>query len=414
MGIHDDGNVIGISEEDIQESLEFLNKQIYESCSPPIIPQIYTLIHKGKHLLIIEVSGGMNKPYFISKKGMDNGTYVRIGRSTMKASPEMLQELQWQSRGLSYDTLPCYPSSLEDLDSERLAVFLKYFETDDQKQSERILRSHSLLVQEHGKNYLTHAASLLFGVAPQSYHPEAFIIATRFKGTEGREALDARDFMGSLTSQIQSALSFIIGHIGVRYSIKGSQREEWPTIPEIAIREAVTNAVVHRNYHMPSPIKIAVYENRVEIFSPGGFPLPISERDFPMGISHIRNTLIAKIMRQMGYVEKLGSGLMTIVDSCLREGLVRPAIIDGGSFTKVILYKTEGDSPIVKTDLDKVSNEILQQIEIHEERSAREIIQVLGMAKTTVIRKLNLLCDLGLIQKTGKARSVRYHHHRNH
>ena len=411
IGIRDDGQVLGVSEDEIQSHLEFLNKQIFDSCSPPIIPQVYSSIMDGHHVLIIEVSSGMNKPYFISNKGMNDGTYVRIGRSTMKATPELIQELQWQSRGLSYDSLPCYSSLLDELDPKSLMEFAKGFNIKTAECDKTFLRSHGLVIQEHGRDYLSHAASLLFGIAPQQHHPEAFIIATCFKGSEGRESLDSRDFMGSLASQIQSTISFILSHIGVRYTIREAKRDERPTIPEIAIREAVINAVVHRNYHIPSPIKVAIYENRVEIFNPGGFPAPIAEHDFKMGISHIRNIVIARVMRHMGYVEKLGSGLMTIVDSCLKEGLMHPSVVDGGSYTKVILYKGFLGKAAPSAKLDDEMDQILNLIIKEGDVATRDVVDSLRMSKTTVIRKLNQLCELGLIEKRGKARSVRYRSH---
>ena len=102
-------------------------------------------------------------------------------------------------------------------------------------------------------------------------------------------------------------------------------------------REALLNAIVHRNYHIKAPIKIAIYENRVEIFSPGQFPGPLDPKNLKTGITYLRNPAICKILRESGYVEKLGSGLITIFESYEKRNLEDPIVIEGENYIKCIL-----------------------------------------------------------------------------
>jgi ATP-dependent DNA helicase RecG len=131
------------------------------------------------------------------------------------------------------------------------------------------------LVEEHGHRYPSTAGLLLFGKAPQKFLPEAFIICTHFQGTSGRNALASQDCTGSLLNQVETALHFVKSRLTTRFDIEGTQRTQSLEIPEIALREIIINAIVHRDYQLAGPIKIAIYDHQVEIFSPGNFPGPL-------------------------------------------------------------------------------------------------------------------------------------------
>ena len=124
IGVDVERNIVGVPENEIQSVMEYLDKSIFESCAPPIIPTIYSQRTGDKFLLIIEVSTGMTKPYFKKSEGIDKGTYIRLGRSTVKATPEMIEDLKWQSRSSSYDMMPVYQSSEKDLDDNKISDFL--------------------------------------------------------------------------------------------------------------------------------------------------------------------------------------------------------------------------------------------------------------------------------------------------
>jgi len=176
-----------------------LDKAICEASHPAIIPRIYAQRFGERSVLTIEVSAGMSKPYFRKSEGMDRGTYIRIGRNTMRATPEMIEELQWQSRGIDFETLPQYRSSKEDLD---LAAFQLFLDTRKNhahtEANDSMLRAYHLLVSEHAKLVPTHAGLLLFGKHPQQFLPEAMIICSHFEGITGRNTIATVDCEGTL------------------------------------------------------------------------------------------------------------------------------------------------------------------------------------------------------------------------
>ena len=409
IGIKDDSTIVGLTEEEASDAMEYLHKMIYESSSPPIIARMHLQKIAGKHILIIEVSPGMNKPYFIKSEGLTKGTYIRVGRSTVRATPDIIEELTWSTKGRAYDAMPVYGAQIDALDRKKIQEFLKIRKGAAKVPTDldKALRSYQLITDEHTRTYPTVAGVLLFGKDPQMFYSEAFIIASRFAGIEGREALATRDCSGTLMEQYADAYHFIVSQLNRTFVIKGPKRIEQLEIPEVAIREAVLNAVVHRNYAIKGPSKIAIYDNRVEIFSPGDFPGPLTVDNLLMGLTYIRNPAISKVFREAGYVEKLGSGIPTIFESYRKKGLRPPEIIEGPDYVKYILPRPRpGDIPV------KVKNDALEKIlhlfESAVELSSGPIAAALNIPRNTIVRKLNQLIEKNLIKKIGEGSKTRY------
>ena len=310
-------------EDEEHRVMEYLHKTIYESSCPPIMPLIYAQRIADKSLLIIEVSLGMNKPYWRKSEGLDKGVYIRLGRSTVRATADMIEELKWQMRGKSYDSMPVYHAKEEDLDKVKILDFLNRRKkvAPVEKISQDILLSYDFIVQEHSTIYPTVGGMLLFGKDPQKYLAESFIVCTHFAGTSGREVVATKDATGVLFEQFDTAYNFIVSRLNSSFTIQGPKRDEQLEIPPVAIREVLLNAIVHRNYHIQGPVKIAIYDNRIEVFSPGVFPGPLDTNNLMKGITYIRNAVICKAFREAGYIEKLGSGFIELFESYEEEGL---------------------------------------------------------------------------------------------
>lgn len=299
IGVSDSGAILGIPLEDAANAIESLSKMIYDSSTPPILPLVYTQNIHDKTLLVIEVSSGTNKPYYRKSEGLENGTYIRLGPLTLRATADLIEELKWQARGKSYDMMPVYGSSEQDLDHEKIKEFISSRKTDRRaKISHELLKSYYLIAQEHAHLYATTAGILLFGKQPQHFFTEAMIMCTHFKGIEGREALASIDCNGTLFEQFETAYDFVLSRLTKSFIIEGARRKETLEIPEEAIREALLNLIVHRNYHQKSPSKIAIYQNRIEFFSPGTFFGPLNTQNLKLGLSFIRNAAICKAFRK--------------------------------------------------------------------------------------------------------------------
>lgn len=403
LGISDDGSIIGLPEEDALKLLDTLHRAIFEACAPPVIPKIYLQNIDDKILCVIDVSEGMNKPYYRFSEGLDKGVYIRIGNTTMRATTDMIEELKWQSRGLSYDSMPVYQATLDDLDLEKVHAFLK---TRKQQApvilSNDILKYYKIITEEHAREYPTVSGILMFAKNVEHWFPEAMIICSHFMGTSGRDAISSIDCHGTLFEQFNKAYNFIITNLNKSFVIEDVKRMEKLELPEIAIREILLNAIIHRNYHIRAPIKIAIYDNRVEIFSPGSFPTPFE--NILLGLTDIRNMAICKIFREAQYIEKLGSGFITVFQKYKEWDLAEPNIINGENYVKCILPRKNYAVP----EKFESYNEIINLFNQYDGISVSEVIEKLKIPRSTASRKLSELVNREFLTKQGHGKTTRY------
>ena len=205
---------------------------------------------------------------------------------------------------------------------------------------------------------------LLFGKSPQQFLSEAYILCCYFSDFKDREAIASRTCKGTLFEQFNESFEFIMERMNKSFKIENRKRQEHWEIPPIAIREVLMNAILHRNYHINAPIKISIYSDRIEFFSPGGLPGPIDTAALESGITYVRNTSIAKILWEARYIEKMGSGFITLFKSYRKEGLLPPEVLEGTNFVKCILPRMHSDSLPENIEgqilrLFKTSNEII-------------------------------------------------------
>lgn len=401
VGVRDDGEVMGL-DKDPQDLIELLSQLIYDSCSPTLMPRFYVENYGTKSVLVLEVSAGSNKPYRL--KAVDQGIYIRVGNTTLKATQDIIEELQLQTLGKSYDEMPCYAAKETHLNKQEILEILKQKRIPNAKSiPQNLFKSMKLLHEDHGKLYPTNGAVLLFCKDMQDVFSESNTICSVFSGSKGRDILETRDFNGSLFTQLESCYEFILQHISQKISIKSLKQNVEYRIPPVAIREALINAYVHRNYHIPSPIKIAVYEDRLEIFSPGEFIGPLDPEKIELGVSYIRNKVLARWFRENGLMEKLGSGLTTIFDEYEEAGLMKPTINEVSRNVKIIL-------PMTKTIGSSDEEAIVQYIRKNGPLGITEIHESLPhLSRATVGRKLKLLVNEGSILTRGNARGVKYY-----
>lgn len=406
IGVDDSGEILGIDEAEATETMSSLQQAIYQSCTPPILPSVYTQRIGDKLLLIVEVSMGMNKPYFITREGLLQGVYMRVGAHTQKASAELTHELQWQAKNHSLDELPVYLARVEDLDQERINHFFAHRSLNLMESEQKAsLLHYKVLTEEHKQIYPSIAGVLLFGMQPQNFLSESFIICSHFKGVMGREVLATRDCTGNLFQQLNDALDFIRSRLNKSFIIRSTQREETLEVPEIALREIVVNAIVHRNYQIPGPTKIAIYDDRVEVFSPGAFPGPLQVDQLELGMTYIRNRVIARVFRESGLVEKLGSGFISLFSSYREYGLPTPRVINGDDFVKCILPRADLIEISPHTD---TKNSWMRLFDSVESINIQDVMKYCHVSRSMAGRMLKLLVETGVLVQIGKGPSTRY------
>jgi len=404
IGVNDHGDILGIPELEAHQAMEWIEKLVFDASVPPILPLVYQQWIDNKVLLIMEVSAGSNRPYYQKSLGLDKGTFVRLGRSTMQANADLIEELKWQARGITYDQLPMYHANIEHLDHSKIQEFIKRRRNGVKVLlNDELLRSYEILTKEHHSLYPTVAGTLLFGKNPQQFLTEAYVLCTHFSGIEGREAISSRAMNGTLFEQYDAAYDFIIERLNKSFHIVGKKREEKLEMPAVAVREVLMNAILHRNYHISSPIKVAIYNDRIEIFSPGSFPGPVDPENLESGITYVRNHAIAKILWECAYIEKMGSGFITLFKSYRKYGLQPPKIFEGTNFVKAILPR---EKAIISHEKDE--EVILSLFHVGSEISRSDIVERLQIPKTTAGRLLNKMTDEGKLLRQGKGRGTTY------
>ncbi|MBI3900806.1 MAG: DeoR family transcriptional regulator, partial [Chlamydiia bacterium] len=221
----------------------------------------------------------------------------------------------------------------------------------------------------------------------------------------GREAIASIDCEGTLLNQFQQAHHFVLSRLSKSFSITGIVRDEKLEIPEVALREALLNLLIHRNYHIKAPSKIAIYDDRIELFSPGDFSGPIEQDQLLQGLTYLRNPAICKIFRELGLVEKMGTGFISIFKSYEAWGLDKPQIIEGANFVKCILPR--GSSQFTETKA-QTEEGILALFYSQHEITTQDVINKFSISRATAQRWLNSLIEQELIERIGRTRNLRY------
>lgn len=292
LGVGDDGKVYGFSGD-----LDSLARSIRHNLG--INPSIKVEDIDGKKIVIIEVP---QSPVPVSFRGR---YYRRVGAQTVEMGWDDLRRFFLQKSGATWDSLPS-PATLEDLDEETIRKFVRMARNrlpyiNENEDVESILDKLGLL--EDGK--ITNAALLLFGKEPQKYYIQAKVGIGRFK--DPVTIIDDKDIGGTLFTQVEEAMKIIMSHIGVRYEFEGGlRRKEIWDYPLDALREAIINTLIHRDYTDPSNVQIKIFDDFIWIWNPGKLPEGISLEDLKkeMHPSKLRNPKIAQVFYYAGLVER--------------------------------------------------------------------------------------------------------------
>ncbi|OHW61567.1 divergent AAA domain protein [Andreesenia angusta] len=362
IGVSDKREIIGIDKNldifDIQDKVASI---IYDNCYPTIIPEIYTSNIDGKIIMVIEVFRGNLIPYFMKKYGENEGVYIRVGATNRKASFENILDLERQSRRISFDEEINYDEDFGDMD---ITPVEKRFRDMGKTLDLEKLKNLKLIKVENGRVYATNGLSIILGT-----FENCMVKCSRFKGTSMDVFLDKKEYIGDLFSQIDKIEGFIKSHIKLKSEIKGLQRKDILEIPIEAIREAIVNAIVHRDYaNKGRDVKVGIYDDILNIVSPGGFPSTITEEDIISGRSEVRNKVIARVFKELNYIEQWGSGINRIKSSCIKHGLKEPLIKETGDFVSVEIYRElPGSADKVPGSADKVPGSADKNIDLSDQ-----------------------------------------------
>ena len=325
IGVEDKTQKIkGLSDQECSEYTDKIINIIFDLCSPLIRPEIYRYSVDGKGILVVDIFPGGNLPYYLRKEGKGNGVYVRIGSHNKKAGIEQIQELERKSRNISFDEIEDIDAEITDLDLEKLKV--DFYNYTDKKLTENDLINLKILKKNGNAEIPTVGGYLLAGKNPDKYFQSA-VKCARFKGTTTDIFIDQKEFRGPLYEQVENTVKFLMTHIELSGQLEGIQRVDKYAIPIKALREAVVNAIIHRDYSISgADIKVAVFDDIVEITSPGTMPGALAIDDIGNGRSEIRNKVIARFFNEINFIEQWGTGFKKIFGWCKDASLDTPKL----------------------------------------------------------------------------------------
>lgn len=385
IGVRDDGTITGAPAHDTE--IQRLGNLI--SSRLGINPSIEVQTYAGKPVIAIRVAPVRGVVGY-------NGRYLRrVGSTNRDFTPEELARRFLEQTGRSWDSLPS-EWSLQEVDYERLRWFaqqaherLPYADPTDAK---RLLRNLELLEGDR----LTNAGVLLFGKRPQRYFPQAQLRIGIFRSPI--DILDSHDFTGTVSE----------------LSLEGLQRRDIWDYPLDALREAVINALIHRDYTSMMDIQIRIYDDHLEITNAGGLPPELTpESLYGPHASLPRNPLLARAFYYAGYIERWGTGTTRIVELCREQALPAPEFRTTPHMMQVIFFK----DPYIPEHLRQLGlNErqikAVQYVKKRGSITNREYQSTTGVSKATATRELEALTHLGILVKVGsRGRGTKYRLH---
>jgi len=413
VGVSDGGGVFGV---DIgKNTVEELANYIKRNTDPQIFPSVKTVERGGKNIVIVEVEESAEKPVFFK-----NHCYKRVGKTNQRISSSELRKLAKESGGRVYwDELVCEDAGLDDIDEEKVRRYLERREEirkvskPEKMDMETLLLNIGAAKKMNGETKPTNAGILFFGKNPQRFVLQSQLRTARFAGkTLTRDFLDRLDCSGALWELVEESEDFVrksIRLFGFRteYSFQRIDKLEYPIK---AIRECIINALIHRNYFEPADTRVAIYDDRIEIISPGTFPEGVT----PEEPKHVPvNPVLCQLMYDVGFIEKYGSGIYMINELCEEWGIPRPEYRLSDVETTVIFRS--GGKAIVISEIEKTGVELnerqrkaLQSVLEKGFITNRSYPELNDVGKKTAYLDLSGLMEKGLLLSTGKGRSVRY------
>ena len=351
--------VVGFDKENVFKKMDAIANAVSDSCEPAIIPDITLQTVEGKTVIVVEVSEGRQRPYYIKALGRDGGVYVRVAGTTRLADEYMVKELLFEGSNRYYDQALCTGLDITDEDIDALCKAMKEqavrnAHNEEQKASikdvgRQQLRSWGVLIEREGKDYPSNAFAILTGNGGLHVATQCGV----FKGTTKAVFVDRREYTGPLWEQIDEAFQFVLRNIHLGATIVGIYRQDIYEIPPDAIRELIINAMVHRSYLDHGTIQVAVYDNRLEITSPGKLPMGQTLERMKEGYSKIRNEALAHAFSYMNLIEHWGSGIPRIIDKVKAAGLREPEFIGGEVDFRINIYRGQLTSNAI-SDVEKV------------------------------------------------------------
>ena len=432
--------VTGVDDDSAFQIMDSIANAVADSCVPQIVPNIELQTIDGHTVILVTVAPEPNRPYYLKSKGKEHGTYIRLAGTSRPASSEKIKELEMEGSHISWDELTCIGYEVTDTELEKLCRDIMQY----RKESGLPVRNVTSAQLINWKILRCTGASLLasnaYVLLVSDYFPYSKTQCAVFKGKERTVFLDKREFTGSVYEQIEEATTFVLRNIRLGAVIEGLVRKEFYELPVEAIREMIVNAHCHRNLTDASCVQVAVYDDRLEVTSPGGLYNGLTYEEIMSGHSKLRNRAIANIFNQMGLIEAWGTGIRRIKEAAKSYGLPSPEILVYDDMFRVNLYRNktaerlydyytllEETPPVIgeaseihrrsigdtsekhrrqfRTDLNDTQIKILELLSADASLSAAKMAGQLGIAGRNVEANIKKLKEKGILIRHGSPKS---------
>ena len=392
IGIDDDGNAVEVN--NIDGVMLQVSNVIRDAIKPDLAMfcDITVETVQDKKVVKITVNRGTARPYYLSAKGIrPEGVYVRQGASSVPASESAILSMIRETAGDSYEEAR---SLIQELTFNEANIV---FENKQIPFGDAQKRSLGLIGED---GTYTNLALLL---SDQCTHTVKIAV---FEGEQKTIFKDRREFCGSLLKQLNDAYQFIDQFNHTHAHTEGLYRVDKRAYPTEAIREALLNAIVHREYSFSASTLISIFDNRIEFVSIGGLARGISQSDILLGISIARNKKLADVFYRLHLIEAYGTGMPKIIEAYREYGLEPHIEISDNAF-KITLPNTNAAVKETKVELTENEQGVLSVLK-EGIKSRPEIQKALGFSQTTTIVAIAALLDKGLIIKVGNGNKTKY------
>ena len=389
VGVSDSGDIKGLH---ISNSLKSQIQDMARNCDP----QIKMYVEKFSNIIIIAVEEGEDKPYKCS-----SGFYLRQGANTQKLSRDEIFQFATKVSKLFFDELPCEDFNFDrNFDYYKFESFLKMAKISDVLDAKQSLVNLNLAKRRNKKFVINNTGAFLFAKKLNDIYYHTLVTCVRFMGNDRSKILDRKDFNEDLIGNIESSLKFVLQYLPLRYEISSLHRKEYYEIPENAIREAVVNAIVHRDYfEKGANVQINIFDDRIEITNPGGLVAGLKIEDF--GSKSIsRNPLLLSILSKTEYVEKIGTGIRRIREALKNRELKEPQF-DFDRFFTITFFRIETPQKTPQKVVTRLEQDILNEIKKKHSITRNQIANNLKISPETVKEYLAKLKQKDILRRIG-------------
>lgn len=413
-------NPLGVDKNEVFKIMDGITNTISDMCYPQIFPNIGVDTIDEKCVIVIEIYPGASRSYYIKSLGKEEGTYIRVSGTSRPADEEILKDLELQGTHHSFDEMVCIEQKYDAGKADELCAAIKKYmveaaKTKSEKEKVKDVTVQNLINWGVVKNVDgTLAPTNAFVLLTDNTFPFAKIQCALFKGTERVVFIDKKDFEGPLYEQIEEAYEFVLKHINLGAEISGLVRTDAYELPTEAIREAIVNATTHRNFLDRACVQVAVYDDRVEVTSPGMLYGGLTIEQIKEGGSKIRNRCIAEVFSRMKIIESWGTGIKRMFSSCKEYGIREPELLEIGDSFRVNLYrlsynevhqKVHQSSPKSSSkEVNQTQQKILDMILENPEITQTTMAEKLDITPRAVKKNIKELVDKGLVEREGSAR----------